>query len=1850
VFVAVVAVIAASVTFVSPASPASTDAPLTVTATSSPASGGTVDPGATVTYTLEATSLVAQPSGATVIDDLSGLLGHATVASTQAELTRQALAIDLRAKTLTWTVPERSGPGTANSVATATFQVVVSAAAPGGTKLTTAAAPQGDSCRAVGGCATTLTVAGAPPASSTTTTSTLQPPSQAKAGTTPPALPKSTRTTTAAPATAKRVVSGQRAAAADPPPICTGGLQNPGSVLVPPAPPANAFEMDGNLCLNNPANLDWANVGGQPAGSDGFNDLTQFTQGAKENNWPWNAGEVNPNSPTAGNALDIGNVYAFTQTVGGHVYTYFGYERNSTTGSAAYYVELNQRPNTPTGSLLPGPVPNRTTGDLRLVLNQTGSTLIQLVEADTWLSTGPTTGSWVKFPSTAGFTGAINQNTVPNLSGTLLNAGSFAEVAIDLTTLFPPAGCSGNFGTVNLRSASSPSDSSSLGDWVQPVAIAVPSTCATTTATQVINDATGNPPSGTEITGASFHDTATVGVLAGTPTGTLTYSLFPNGTCTAPASSTEPVTLVGGAVPRSTSTGPLLPGSYSFRATYNGDTDHHPSTSPCEPFTVAKAASSIATVVTNNATGRPPSGTETTGASFRDGARVTGVDGITPTGTVVYSFFRNGTCTAPPSSSQTVTLAGGAVPPSNSTGPLGAGSYTFQGIYSGDANYSGLTSPCEPFTVAPAASSTDTLVINNATGNPPTGTETTGASFHDTATVTGVAGFAPTGTVTYRLFHNGTCAAPVSTTQTVTLAGGLVPPSNSTGPLGPGSYSFEAIYSGDANHAASTSPCEPFTVTQAVAPTATEVIVDATGLPPTGSETAGTSFHDTATVTGADGITPTGTVTYRLFPNGSCTAPPSTTQTVTLAGGLVPPSDSTGPLARGDYSFEAIYSGDGNYAGSTSPCEPFGVGETPSSTATLVINDATGLPPSGMEITGASFHDTATVTGVAGITATGTVTYNFFTDGACLTRAPFIQTVTLVGGLVPPSNSTGPLGAGVYSFRATYSGDGNFSPSTSPCEPFTITPTTSSTDTLVINDLTGTGPSGTETTGASFHDTATVTGVAGIAPTGTVTYRLFPNGTCTAPASTSQTVTLAGGLVPDSASTGPLGAGSYSFQATYSGDKNYAGSSSPCEPFTIAKGPSSAATEVINDASLLPPSGTETTGAAFHDTATVTGVSGFTPTGTVIYSFFHNGTCAAPASTTQTVTLAGGAVPPSNSTGPLGAGSYSFQATYSGDGNHAGSTSPCEPFIVAPAEPPTATLVINDATGNPPTGTETAGASFHDTATVTGVSGFTPTGTVTYRFFHNGECTAPASTTQTVTLAGGLVPDSASTGPLARGNYSFEALYSGDGNYAGATSACEPFSVGLAPTLTDTEVINDATSRPPSGTETTGASFHDTATVTGTGLTPTGDVTYDFFTDGSCSTLATTQTVTLAGGLVPPSNSTGPLGAGSYSFRATYSGDSNHGASISPCEDFRVFAGATETATEVINNATSRPPSGTETTGASFHDTATVTRASGIPPTGTVTYRFFTNGDCRSPASTTQTVTPAGGLVPNSASTGPLGAGSYSFQATYSGDDHYLGSTSPCEPFTVSKGTSSTATVVHDAATKAPWTNTETTGASAFDTATVTGVAGVVPTGTVTYTLFNNDACTGTGSPAGTVTLTATGAVPNSKTVGPLAAGRYAFRAIYSGDRNYSGSDSMCEPFTVAKGDPTTNTIVHDASTNRPLVGTETSGTSAYDTASVTGATGMIPRGTVTYTFFTNGGCSGTGTAAGTVTLTATGGVPNSHTVGPLAAGSYSFRASYSGDANYVASTSACEPFTIAATPPPAPPPPITNVVIPVTG
>ncbi len=1342
---------------------------------------------------------------------------------------------------------------------------------------------------------------------------------------------------------------------------------------------------------------------------------------------------------------------------------------------------------------------------------------------------------------------------------------------------------------------------------------------STTTRTSVFDATTNAAWSGGEVGGASAYDTASV-TTSGTvvATGTVSYAFFTNGACSGSGTSAGIVTLTSsGGVPNSNTEGPLAAGSYSLRAVYSGDTHYGGSTSPCEQFGVG--LSSTASVVFDASTNARWSGSEVGGASAYDTATVTVSGTIVATGTVVYTFYTNGGCTGTGASAGTVTLTSvGAVPKSNTEGSLAPGIYSFRAVYSGDTKYVGSTSPCEPFTVG--ASSVSTVVFDASTSSPWSFNETIGASAYDTATVTVSGTIVATGTVVYTFYTNGVCSGSGSPAGTVLLTStGAVLISNTEGRLDAGFYSFRAVYSGDTHYTGSTSPCEQFSIAGGSSKTATVVFDASTRTAWSGSEVGGAYAYDTATVTTSDAISATGTASYTFYTNGACSGT-GVTESVTLyAGSSVPSSSTHGPLAPGSYSFRAAYSNDPYHVGSASSCEPFTVGA--SSVSTVVFDASTFSAWSGSEVGGASAYDTATVNVNASfVYPTGTIVYTFYTNGAC-SGTGVTESVTLYAGSSVPSSSThGPLAPGSYSFQAVYSGDSHFVGSTSPCEPFTVG--ASSVSTVVFDASTFSAWSGSEVGGASAYDTATVTTSGTVVATGTVSYAFFTNGACSGTGVTESVTLYAGSSVPSSSTHGPLAPGSYSFRAVYSGDSHFVGSTSPCEPFIVT----GTATVVFDASTNLAWSGSETTGTSAYDAATMSTSGTLVATGTVSYTFYTNGGCTGAGSTAGTVLLMStGAVPISNTDGPLAAGSYSFRAVYSGDTNYAGSTSPCEPFSVNIGPSATSTTVFDASTNAPWSGSEVGGASAYDTGTVSGVPGVTPTGTVSYTFYTNGGCTGTGASAGTVTLTSvGAVPKSNTEGSLAPGLYSFRAVYSGDTNYTGSTSLCEPFSLGIS--SVSTVVFDASTFSAWSGSEVGGASAYDTATVTTSGtVVATGTVVYTFYTTGVCSGAGSTAgTVLLTStGAVPTSNIEGPLAAGSYSFQAVYAGDSHYLGSSSPCEPFSL--GISSIATVLFDASTTSRWSGSETTGASAYDTATVATSGTVVATGTVSYTFYTNGVCSGAGSSAGTVTlTASGGVPISNIEGPLAAGSYSFRAVYLGDSHYAGSTSPCEPFNVVKGSSSTATVVFDASTTSPWSGSETTGASAYDKANV-GAGPFAPTGTVTYTFYTNGGCSGSHTTQ-TVPLSG-GTVPNSAPTSPLVVHNYSFQATYSGDSNYSPSTGPCESFSVNKGSPTTATVAFDASTNAAWSGSETTGASAYDTATVSGASGINPSGNVVYTLFKSG-CFGNVVSTQTVSLSG-GAVPNSNPTGKLAAGSYAFQASYSGDPNYNGSTSSCEPFSV---------------------
>ncbi len=319
----------------------------------------------------------------------------------------------------------------------------------------------------------------------------------------------------------------------------------------------------------------------------------------------------------------------------------------------------------------------------------------------------------------------------------------------------------------------------------------------------------------------------------------------------------------------------------------------------------------------------------------------------------------------------------------------------------------------------------------------------------------------------------------------------------------------------------------------------------------------------TATVTSSATGTPTGTVTFQ---DGA-----SALGTGTLSGGTA--TFTTSGLTAGTRSITAIYGGDANFAGSTSPVLTQTVNKAASSTSVVSSNSPSNR--------GAAVTFTASVTSPVTGTPTGTVT---FQDGASA-----LGTGTLSGGTA--TFTTSGLTAGTHSITAIYGGDANFAGSTSPVLTQTVNKAASSTSVASSNN-----PS---ISGTAVTFTATVTSSATGTPTGTVT---FQDG-----ASALGTGTLSGGTA--TFTTSGLTAGTHSITAIYGGDANFAGSTSPVLTQTVADFSLSAS----------PTAASATAGSTSTYAITITPQGGFSQT----IAFQCSGApmlavCTAPGSVTPT--------------------------------------------------------------------------------------------------------------------------------------------------------------------------------------------------------------------------------------------------------------------------------------------------------------------------------------------------------------------------------------------------------------------------------------------------------------------------------------------------------------------------------------------------------------------------------------------------------------------------------------------------------
>ena len=621
----------------------------------------------------------------------------------------------------------------------------------------------------------------------------------------------------------------------------------------------------------------------------------------------------------------------------------------------------------------------------------------------------------------------------------------------------------------------------------------------------------------------------------------------------------------------------------------------------------------------------------------------------------------------------------------------------------------------------------------------------------------------------------------------------------------------------------------------------------------------------------------------------------------------------------------------------------------------------------------------------------------------------------------------------------------------------------------------------------------------------------------------------------------------------------------------------------------------------------------------------------------------------------ISGGPYHFNLRFL-DGNTLGSQD--NQFKGADALTP-----VSIATTSNPTGNTTPGVLATDTATVTSNNG-TPTGSVLFFLcgpdpsvggtVSAGGCVGGTQIGGAVALNGSGIATSAatlSTQTDTLGTYCWRVEYTGTGSFVSNThtnGTTECFTTQqVTPTVVTTLHRADHTTVANGGSVTLGTNMHDSAAVSGSAGTATGTVTFTFYTGGNCATgtPAGAGTVALVAGVAHPSSASGALTPGSYAYQATYNGNANYTSATSDCEPFSVAKADTTTATTLHKADHSVVANGDSVTlGTNMHDSATVRENpanAAFDPTGNVTFTFYTGGNCATgtPAGAGTVALVASGVAHPSNASGALTPGSYAYQATYTGDGNFNGSTSACEPFSVAKADTTTATTLHQADHSVVANGDSVTlGTNMHDSAQVSenpANAAFDPTGNVTFTFYTGGNCaTGTPAGAGTVALDASGVAHPSNASGALTPGSYAYQATYTGDGNFNGSTSACEPFSVAKADTTTATTLHQADHSIVANGsTVPLGTNMHDSAQVSenpANAAFDPTGNVTFTFYTGGNCAtGTPAGAGTVALVAGVAHPSSAS-GALTPGSYAYQATYNGDGNFNGSTSACEPFSVA--------------------
>ena len=919
--------------------------------------------------------------------------------------------------------------------------------------------------------------------------------------------------------------------------------------------------------------------------------------------------------------------------------------------------------------------------------------------------------------------------------------------------------------------------------------------------------------------------------------------------------------------------------------------------------------------------------------------------------------------------------------------------------------------------------------------------------------------------------------------------------------------------------------------------------------------TVGTPFEVTAkaytTLDNTVDTTYTGNLTIAIEndPNGNSILGGPTTITIDDGSGEADFDDLT--LNKPGTGYTLQISGDNVTAATT---DPFNV--TQASTTTTVTSSTN---PS---VFGQSVTFTATVSVVSPGAGTPSGTVDFFDT----TTGKDLGTVSLTGKTA--TVSTAGLSVGNHFITGTYNGDTNFTGSSGS---WTQTVSQASTTTTVTSS---TNPS---VFGQSVTFTATVSVVSPGAGTPSGTVDFFDTTT----GKDLGTVSLTGKTA--TVSTAGLSVGNHFITGTYNGDTNFTGSSgswtqtvsqasttttvtSSTNPSVFGQSVTFTATVSVVSPGAGTPSGTvdfvdTTTGQDLGKVSLIGNTAIVSTAGLSVGNHFITGTyngdtnftgssgswtqTVSQASTTTTVTsstnpsvfgqsvtltatvsvVSPGAGTPSGtvdfvdtttgkdlgtvsltgktatvSTAGLSVGNHFITGTYNGDTNFTGSSGSWTQTVSQASTTTTVTSSTNPSV---------FGQSVTFTATVSVVSpgAGTPSGTV--HFFD----TTTGKDLGTVSLIGTMA--TVSTAGLSVGNHFITGTYNGDTNFTGSSGSWTQTVSQASTTTTVTSSTNPSVF---------GQSVTFTATVSvvspGAG-TPSGTVDFVDTTTGQdlgkVSLIGKTATVSTAG-----------LSVGNQVITATYSGDTN----------FTDSSGSwTQTVSQASTTTTVTSSTNPSVFGQSVTFTATVSVVSpgAGTPSGTVDFVDTTTSKDLGKVSLigkTATVSTAG-----------LSVGNHFITATYSGDTNFTGSSGSWTQ-TVSGGQTvakaGTITVVTSSI------NPSMFGQSVLFTATVNVLSpgAGTPTGMVTFE--DGSSSMGTGS---LISGTATFATSS------LTVGTHIITAVYSGDTNFSGSNSATFIETIEPVTPTgLQAVISGAEISNPSPAITLQAASSADAMSILSA------------------------------------------------------------------------------------------------